>query len=173
MVLRTPQGAARNTQGAIMNRSKAVLRALVIAAALAAPLALTTAAHASTSHDGCTVDPKTPYHNGDFTASGLKRIAYEVEIDCVGAVTIEVQQERWEQDSGLSADDFIGDSTLVRYFSSASGITWTITGTLPDTDDFGDNYEEMYQRVRFRVTSGTVTGTWSGWEESAVRSIHV
>jgi hypothetical protein len=145
----------------------------MLIAALAAPLGLMTPAHASTTHDGCTVDPKTPYHNGDFTASGLKRIAYEVEIDCVGGVTIEVEQHRWEQDSGLSADDFIGESTLSRYFGSTSGITWTVTGTLPDTDDFTDHYEEMFQRVSFRVTSGPVTGTWTAWEDSGVRAIHV
>jgi hypothetical protein len=156
-----------------MNAKKAGLRALVLVAALAAPLALMSPAHASTTRDGCTVDPKTPYHNGDFTASGLKRINYEVEVDCVGGVSIEVQMERWEQDSGLSADDFIGSSTLNRSFSSTSGITWTVTGTLPDTDDFTDHYEEMYHRVRFRVTSGPVTGVWTAWEESSVRAIHV
>jgi hypothetical protein len=55
--------------------------------------------------------------------------------------------ERWEADSGLNgADDFSGDSTLVRYLSTSSSSTWAITG---------------------------VVGSWTNWEESAVRSIHV
>ena len=116
------------------------------AAALAVLVGLATAAHASTTKDGCTVDPQTPYHNGDFSPAGIKKINYEVEIDCAADVTIEVQQERWEQDNGLSADDFIGSSTLSRYFSTASSYTWTITKNLSDTDDFGDSYEESYQR---------------------------
>ncbi|MBV1850064.1 hypothetical protein [Catellatospora tritici] len=156
-----------------MNRSRRLVRALAVAAALLTPIALGAApAHASTAGNGCTVTPKTPYHNGDFTAAGLKRIAYEVDITCVAGVTITVEQQRWEEDPNQS-DDFIGDSDLVRAFPTADSITWTITATLPDTDDFTDMYEEMYQKVRFKVTSGPVTSSFTNWERSAVRAIHV
>ncbi|GHJ48902.1 hypothetical protein Cs7R123_62440 [Catellatospora sp. TT07R-123] len=155
-----------------MNTSRRLVRALLVAAALAAPIAVAAPAHASTASNGCTVTPKTPYHNGDFTAAGLKRIAYEVEITCVAGVTITVEEQRWEEDANQS-DDFIGDSSLVRAFPTADTITWTITGTLPDTDDLFDMYEEMYQKVHFKVTSGPVTSGWTNWERSGVRSIHV
>jgi hypothetical protein len=36
-----------------------------------------------------------------------------------------------------------------------------------------DQYSEMYQQVRFQVTSNGVVGSWTNWEDSAVRSIHV
>jgi hypothetical protein len=154
-----------------MKRNKA--RAIVLAAAALLTGLMATPAQASTTSNGCTVHPVTPFHNGDFTAGGIKRVAYEIDVTCVSGVSIEIQQERWEQDGGLSNDDFIGDSTLNNTFNSAGSITRTITANLPDTDDFTDLYEEMYQRVRFRVTSGPVTSGWTSWESSGVRSIHV
>jgi hypothetical protein len=148
------------------------LQALVAAAALAVPVALAMPAQASTTSNGCTVTPHTPYHNGDFTASGLKRINYEVDVSCAAGLTVTIYQERWEQDPNQS-DDFIGSSTLVSSFTAAGSTTRTVTATLPDTDDFTDNYEEMYQRVRFEVTSGPVTSPLTAWEYSGVRAIHV
>lgn len=157
-----------------MNRTKAALRALAIGAALVAlPLGLATPAQASTTSNGCTVDPVLPYHNGNFTAGGDKWINYEVDVTCVGGVEIEIQMQRWESDAGPSADDLIGTSTLTNTFTGAGSLTRTVTGVLPDTDDGFDLYEEMYHLVRFRVTNDPVTSAWTAWESSGIRSIHV
>jgi hypothetical protein len=155
-----------------MNRSSKVLRALLITAALVAPVALGAPAHASTTSNGCTVDPTTPYHNGDFSASGIKRIAYEIEVTCSAGLTVTIEQQRWEDDPNQS-DDLIGTSTLVSTFASTTTITRTVTANLSDTDDFTDHYEEAYQKVRFRVTNGPVTSAWTNWESSGIRAIHV
>ncbi|MEV4414091.1 hypothetical protein [Catellatospora sp. NPDC049609] len=157
-----------------MNKSKAVVRALVLAAALVLPLGLAMPAQAATTRDGCTVDPQTPFHNGTFTAGGDKWIDYDVEVDCNAGRTIEIEMQRWEADNGLNgADDLIGTSSTTRTFNTTSGWTWTITGVLPDNDGGLDQYSEMYQRVRFRVNSNGVYGSWTAWEDSNVRSIHV
>lgn len=147
---------------------------LVLAVALASTFGLMAPAHASTTSNGCTVAPIRPYHNGDFTAGGIKRIAWEIDVTCVAGVEIEIQQHRWEADSGPSADDYLGDSTLVSNFAGGAGsVTRTVTTNLSDTDDFTDMYEEVFQRVRFRVTSGPVTSAWTSWETGPTRSIHV
>src|SRR5690242_19555968 len=118
-----------------MNRSKAAVRALVLAAALVLPLGLALPDSAATSRDGCTVDPVRPIHNGTFTAGGEKWIDYDVEVDCSAGRTIELEMQRWEADSRLNgADDLIGTSSTTRTFNTTSGWTWTITGVLPDND---------------------------------------
>jgi hypothetical protein len=158
-----------------MNRSRAAVRALVVAAALAAGLGVMSPAHAATTRDGCTVDPQTPYHNGTFTAGGDKWINYDVEITCTAGRSVQLVMDRMEADSGLNGgDDFIGMSDTIKTFNSSGTVTWTITGVLPDNDGGLDQYSEMYQQVGFQVTlhSGYV-GAWTNWEKSAIRSIHV
>lgn len=158
-----------------MNRSRTSIRVLVVVAALAAGFGIMSPAHAATTRDGCTVDPKTPYHNGTFTAGGSKYINYDVEITCSAGRSIQVVMDRMEADSGLNgADDFIGMSDTTRSFSSSKTITWTVTGVLPDNDGGFDQYSEMYQQVGFQVTvDGSAPGAWTNWEASGVRSIHV
>lgn len=157
-----------------MNRSKATVRALVLAAALVLPLGLATPASAATSRDGCTVDPQTPYHNGTFTAAGEKWIDYDVDVECDAGRTIELEMQRMEADSGLNgADDLIGTSSRTRVFNTTDDWTWKITGVLPDNDGGIDQYSEMYLKVRFRVNSNGVYGSWTAWESGNTRSIHV
>lgn len=156
-------------------RSRTALRVLVVAAVVATGAGVMSPAYAATTRDGCTVDPKTPYHNGSFTASGAKSINYEVQITCSAGRTVTVEEERLEQDSGFNgADDFIGMSDTTRHFTTSTTVTWTITGALPDNDGGLDQYSEMYQQVGFQVTTDSgVVGAWTNWEQSAVRSIHV
>jgi hypothetical protein len=157
-----------------MNRSRAALRVLVVMAALAVGLGVMSPAHAYTSRDGCTIDPQAPFHNGTFTLGGAKWIDYDVDITCTGGRTIELDMRRWEADSGLNfSDDLIGTSTEVRYFGSTSSYTWTVTGALPDNDSGFDQYSEMYQQVNFRVSYNGAWGSWTSWDYSPVRSIHV
>lgn len=153
-----------------MTRSTTALRALVAVAALAAPLGLAMPAQA---YDGCTVDPQTPYHNGDFTAAGVKVLNYEVDITCEAGLVVTIYQERWEDDPNQT-DDLVGRSTITSDFTGGAATrTRTTVHTLPDTDDFTDNYEEMYQAVRFTVTNGPVTSALGAWDYSYVRSIRV
>ena len=158
-----------------MNRSRAAMRVLVVAAALAVGLGVMSPAHAATTRDGCTVDPLTPYHNGTTNSSGEKMINYDVEITCTAGRTIVLVDEILEEDSGFNgADDFIAMSDLTRYFGSSSTIIWRITDDLPDNDGGLDQYSEMYHQVGFQVTvNGSAPGSWTNWEESPTRSIHV
>lgn len=153
-----------------MSRAKAVFKALLIAATLAVPVGLASPAQAITSN-GCTVTPLTPYHNGEFSASGIKRIRFDMEVTCEAGLTITIDQERWEYDPN-NADEFTGDYTWVRSFDQADTRTYWFETNLSDTDDFTDHYEEVYQRIRFKVTSGPVTSAWTGWDYSGTRSIH-
>jgi hypothetical protein len=155
-----------------MNRSRLALKAAVAAAALAVPIGLAMPASATTSN-GCTVEPRTPEFSGHFTSSGIKKVYYKVDVTCAAGVFVTIQEERWEDDP-VGGDDFIGSSTLTNDFSAGAGtVTRTIEATLPDTDDFGDMYEEMYQRIKFKVTSGPVTSSYTAWDYSGTRAIHV
>jgi hypothetical protein len=157
-----------------MNHSKIAKRALVGAAVLAAGLLGLASPAQAVTHSGCTVNALTPYHNGDFTLGGDKRINYEFDVSCTGAATVTAYMERWEDDPN-QVDDLIGTSTIVTNFNSAGSTTRTIEATLPNTDDGFDNQEEMYHRVRFTVTSadGMVTSSLSAWDYSGIRQIQV
>jgi hypothetical protein len=157
-----------------MNRSKVLVRSLMVTAALAVPLGLAAPAHADVDYSGCVVGPNTPYANGDLNANGVKMVNYEVDVDCDSGRSVEIEMKRWEYDAN-NADDLIGTSTLHNDFWSAGGnLTRTVVGALPNTDDFGDNTEEMYQCVRFRVTMLDQFQTpFTAWECSSYRSIHI
>ncbi|GIJ44052.1 hypothetical protein Val02_09380 [Virgisporangium aliadipatigenens] len=157
-----------------MKRSTILVRALVAAAALLVPLGLATPASAGTYYTGCTIDPVTPYANGDLNANGVKMVNYEVDVDCASGREVEIEMRRWEYDAN-NADDLIGTSTLHNSFYTAGGtLTRTVEGALPNTDDFGDNVEEMYQCVRFRVTLTNLFQTpFTAWECTPYRSIHI
>jgi hypothetical protein len=148
---------------------------VVAAAALAAGLGVMSPAYASTTRDGCTVQPVTPYHNGTFTSGGEKWINYDVTITCSAGRSVQLVMDRMEADSGLNgADDFIGMSDTIKTFNASDTITWRITGVLPDNDGGLDQYSEMYHQVGFQVTiNGSAPGAWTNWEKSGTRSIHV
>jgi hypothetical protein len=157
-----------------MNRSRAALRVLVVAAALGVGLGVMSPAHAATTRDGCTVDPLTPYHNGTFTSGGAKWINYDVEVTCTAVRSVQIVMDRMEADSGANgADDFIGMSDTLRTFNTTDTIIWRITGALPDNDGGFDQYSEMYHQVGFQVIINGQGGVWTNWEASPVRSIHV
>jgi hypothetical protein len=157
-----------------MNRSKTLVRSLVVAAALIAPLGLAGTANAGTYYTGCTIDPNTPYANGQLNANGVKMVNYEVDVDCASGRAVEIEMKRWEYDAN-NADDLIGTSTLHNdFYTSGGSLTRTVEGALPNTDDFGDDTEEMYQCVRFRVTLTNLYRTpFTAWECTPYRSIHI
>lgn len=157
-----------------MNRGKILVWGFAVAAALLLPLGLAAPASADTYRDGCTIDPNTPYANGDVNGNGVKMVNYEVDVECADGREVEIEMQRWEYDA-TNADDLIGTSTLHNYFYNGDGsLIRTVEGALPKTDGFTDNYEEMYQCVRFRVTLEDLAQLpFSSWECTPYRSILV
>ena len=123
------------------------------AVAAAAPLALALPAQASTTSSLCTVTPQAPVFD-HLDSSGQKVIKYATTVYCQSGRSIEIQDQRWDDDTWdfiPSADDPYGTTTVDK----------SVTKTLPDADAWGDDNEEMYHSVRFRVTSNGVTSPWT------------
>ncbi len=151
---------------------------LAMVAAAALPLGLAAAAHASTTRDGCTVNPLPAEYRGTSNPQNIPYVFYPYEVTCdpsAGGLSVEVKTVTWEQDllgapGDVDADgvnnadeDRIGTATTHPSFGAAGGTrTVTVRGVLPHTDTNFD--EEVYQAVKFRVTSGPVTGGWSAQE---------
>ena len=148
------------------------LAALAGAAVLGLPLAVAAPASAYTTSNGCSVYPDTPVFD-HLNDKGNKVIEYPIHVLCDGDRTIEIQDQRWEED-WTSADDPHGTTTYTITFTEFNSAVRSVTKTLPDGDPWGDNNEEMYHSVRFRVT-GTldhVTSPWTAWEKSEVVTFH-
>ena len=159
--------------------------ALTAIAAAALPLAVAAPAQASTTKDGCTVDPLPPEFRGTFTAANVPYVYYPYDVSCIASasgLSVEVKTETWESDrAGWAGDidangvnnadeDRIGSATTTRNFGPAGGATTVdVRGVLPHTDTDFD--EEVYHAVKFRVTSGPVTGKWTTLELSQATTI--
>ena len=152
--------------------SRKVLLALTGVAAMAMPLAVAGSASASTTASGCTVTPLTPVF--DHTdSSGQKVIKYETKVYCDAGRSIEIQDERLEQD-WTSADDYYGTTIYNIRFDNAATVYKSVLKVLPDADAWGDDNEEMYHAVGFQVTSDNgVVSAWTSWENSPVASFHL
>ena len=143
------------------------------AVAAAAPLALP--AQASTMNGLCTVDPWAPVFD-HLDSSGQKVISYGTTVYCQSGRSIEIQDQRWDDDTYdliPSADDPHGITTYTITFNSTAAQYKSAAKALPDSDAWGDDNEEMYHSVRFRVTSNGVTSPWTKWEDSTVISFHL
>jgi hypothetical protein len=136
---------------------KAQLALTAIAAA--APLALALPAQASTTSGLCTVTPWAPAFD-HLDSSGQKVIKYATTVYCQSGRSIEIQDQRWDDDTWdlvPSADDPHGITTYTITFNSTATEYKSASKALPDSDAWGDDNEEMYHSVRFRVTSNGVT----------------
>jgi hypothetical protein len=156
-----------------MSFSRKAVLALTGLAALAMPLAVAGAASASTTSTGCTVTPLKPVL--DHTDSnGDKVIKYETKVYCDAGRSIEIQDERLEQD-WTSADDYYGTTIYNISFDSAATVYKSVLKVLPDADVLGDHNEEMYHAIGFQVTedSGYVAPWTSWWENSPVATFHL
>ena len=91
-----------------MSFSRKAVLALTGIAALAMPLAVAGAASASTTSAGCTVTPLKPVYD-HTNSSGNKVIKYETKVYCDAGRSIEIQDERLDQDN-WSADDYYGST---------------------------------------------------------------
>ena len=134
-----------------MSFSRKAALALTGFAALAMPLAVAGAASAST-YAGCTVTPLKPVWD-HTNSSGNKVIRYDTKVSCDAGRSIEILDERRDQDN-YSLDDFEGSKVYNLRFDSAGTITESVQAVLPDADDWteGANTEEMYHAVGFQVT---------------------
>ena len=151
-----------------MSFSRKAALALTGLAALAMPLAVAGAASASTS-TGCTVTPLKPVFD-HLNSSGDKVIRYDTKVYCDAGRSIEILDERRDQDN-FSLDDFEGSKVYDLRFDSADTVTESVQAVLPDADDWteGANTEEMYHSVGFQVTPDNAPAApWTNWDDSPV-----
>jgi hypothetical protein len=149
-----------------MSFSRKAALALTGLAALAMPLAVAGAASASTSA-GCTVTPLKPVFD-HLNSSGNKVIRYDTKVSCDAGRSIEILDERRDQDN-FSLDDFEGSKVYDLRFDSADTVTESVQAVLPDADDWteGANTEEMYHSVGFQVTPDNAPAApWTNWDDS-------
>jgi len=156
-----------------MSFSRKAALALTGLAALAMPLAVAGAASASTS-TGCTVTPLKPVWD-HTNSSGNKVIRYDTKVSCSAGRSIEILDERRDQDN-FSLDDFEGSKVYDLRFDSADTVTVSVQAVLPDADDWteGANTEEMYHAVGFQVTPDNAPAApWTNWDDSPVVQFHL
>jgi hypothetical protein len=149
-----------------MSFSRKAALALTGLAALAMPLAVAGSASASTS-TGCTVTPLKPVWD-HTNSSGNKVIRYDTKVSCDAGRSIEILDERSDQDN-FSLDDFEGSKIYDLRFDSADTVTESVQVVLPDADDWteGANTEEMYHSVGFQVTPDNgPAAPWTNWDDS-------
>ena len=157
-----------------MSFSRKAALALTGLAALAMPLAVAGAASAATTSAGCTVTPLKPVYD-HTNSSGQKVIKYETKVYCDAGRSIEIQDERLEQDN-WSADDYYGTTIYNIRFDNAATVYKSVLKVLPDADSWaeGEDNEEMYHAVGFQVTEDNgYVAPWTDWEDSAVVQFHL
>ena len=154
-----------------MSFSRKALLALTGIAAMAMPLAVASSASAATL-SGCTVTPLKPVYD-HTNSSGQKVIKYETKVYCDAGRSIQIQDERLEQD-WTSADDYYGTTIYNLRFDSADTRYESVLKVLPDADVWGDDNEEIYHATGFQVTpdNGPVSA-WTNWEDSPMVSFHL
>src|SRR5258708_18843654 len=137
--------------------------------ARAMPLAVAGTGSASTTASGCTATPLKPVYD-HTNSSGQKVIKYETKVYCDAGRSIEIQDERRDQDY-WSADDYYGTTIYNIRFDNAATVYKSVLKGLPDADSLaeGEDSAEMYHAVGFQVTShnGGVSA-WTSWETSPV-----
>ena len=104
------------------------------AVAAAAPLALALPAQASTTSGLCTVTPWAPFFD-HLDSSGQKMITYGTTVYCSSGRSIEIQDQRWDDDTTdfiPSADDPHGITTYTITFTSANVVYESATKALPE-----------------------------------------
>jgi hypothetical protein len=156
-----------------MSFSRKALLALTGIAALAMPLAVASAASAATS-TGCTVTPLKPVFD-HLNSSGDKVIRYDTKVYCDAGRSIEILDERRDQDN-FSLDDLEGSIIYNHRFDSAATVTESVQAVLPDADSLaeGADKEEMYHSVGFQVTPDNgPAAPWTNWDDSPVVQFHL
>ena len=156
-----------------MSFSRKAVLALTGIAALAMPLAVAGSASASTDAR-CTVTPLKPVFD-HVNSSGEKMIKYETKVTCSAGRSIEILDERRDQDN-FSLDDFEGSKIYDLRFDSAATVTESVQAVLPDADSLaeGADKEEMYHAVGFQVTEDNgYVSQWTNWEDSAIVTFHL
>jgi hypothetical protein len=157
-----------------MSFSRKAALALTGLAALAMPLAVAGAASASTTSTGCTVTPLKPVFD-HTNSSGDKVIRYDTKVYCDAGRSIEILDERRDQDN-FSLDDFEGSIIYNLRFDSAATVTKSVQAVLPDADSLaeGEDKEEMYHSVGFQVTPDNgPAASWTNWDDSPVVQFHL
>ena len=110
-----------------------------------------------------------------LNSSGNKVIRYDTKVTCDAGRSIEILDERRDQDN-FSLDDFEGSKIYDLRFDNAGTVTESVQAVLPDADDWteGANTEEMYHSVGFQVTEDNgYVWPWTDWDDSPVVQFHL
>jgi hypothetical protein len=125
------------------------------AAAVALPLALTSAPAQAATLNGCTVTPLAPVKVGQIGNVPIYR--FSTRVSCVKDRIVQIIDQRWESDppAGVAGDQSYGTTTYLRTFAVAGAITLSVNDAVTNTEV---GWEEVYHRTAFRVASiGGVT----------------
>jgi hypothetical protein len=110
-----------------------------------------------------------------LNSSGDKVIRYDTKVYCDAGRSIEILDERRDQDN-FSLDDFEGSIIYNLRFDSANTVTKSVQAVLPDADSLagGADKEEMYHSVGFQVTEDNgYVSPWTNWDDSAMVQFHL
>ena len=110
-----------------------------------------------------------------LNSSGNKVIRYDTKVYCDAGRSIEILDERRDQDN-FSLDDFEGSIVYDLRFDSAKTVTESVQAVLPDADSFaeGADKEEMYHSVGFQVTEDNgYVSPWTNWDDSPMVQFHL
>ncbi len=130
------------------------------------PVALAAPALATTTKGGCSVTPLRPVYKPATLFSEAK-VDYRVKVYCDAGRSVEIWQERYEEDPPPNPDDKLGlrHKWNLTYVISDTQVV-SIERSAPDTEP---TPEEVYQLVRFRVTPFFgEAGSRTPWEKSPV-----
>ena len=138
-----------------MSFSRKALLALTGFAALAMPLAVAGSASAATNASGCTVNPLKPVYD-HMNSSGQKVIKYETTVYCEPGRSIQIQDERFDQD-WTSPDDSYGTTTYNIRFNGASTEYKSVLKVLPDADAWATTTRRCTTRCASRSPATTAS----------------
>ena len=135
------------------------------AAAVALPLALTSAPAQAATLNGCTVTPLAPVKVGQLGNVPIYR--FSTRVTCVKDRIVQIVDQRWESDppAGVAGDQSYGTSVYLRTFAAPGTVILSVNDFVTNTEA---GFEEVYHRTAFRVASiGGVTG-FTAYQNSAL-----
>jgi hypothetical protein len=155
------------------NRISRIRRAALgsaAAAAVALPLALTSAPAQAATLNGCTVTPLAPVKVGKIGNVPIYR--FSTRVACVKDRIVQIVDQRWEADApaGIAGDDSYGSRVYVRTFAARGVVILSVNDAVTNTEP---GFEEVYHRTSFRVASlGGVTA-FTPYQNSPLVSVAV
>ena len=103
--------ASENKKSHPVRRKLALLSVIGLGIA-SIPIALAAPAQANVTNYACSVTPLKPIFAG-FNSSGVKLVDYRIQVRCYSDRYINITQERWEEDAGISPSTLAAEITAL------------------------------------------------------------